>query len=98
MKRPAPGRRGAGDGSSYQDTAPVMACPVCKKPHRKPPLLVARFISDELTMSVLYGLCDRCAEVMGRAGHGKRKRLAARIERNLEALGAFEGIRRAVQA
>lgn len=70
-------------------------CPSCGKPHDGEPHSVGAFQApDDLTRTVVYGLCRPCWLRMAKAGKVGRKRIAARIERALEAAGVLEDIRK----
>ncbi len=72
----------------------ISHCPACNKRHLDEPTSMAAWVDDSFTRSVIYGLCDACAQRMEKAGKRGRQRLLSRIEKNLEAHGVLEGIRR----
>jgi hypothetical protein len=68
-------------------------CPGCLEPHRAAPRALMCFAENDLKRLIWYYLCDSCGRSLERAGRRKRTRAAQRIERNLERLGAFKGLR-----
>ncbi len=62
-------------------------CAGCLRPNTKP-YVYATFASEALPVAVDYVLCKSCGKNV--QDPHKRQRMAATVEENLEALGAFE--------
>jgi hypothetical protein len=61
-------------------------CAGCLQPTAKP-YMVASFASESKPLNIDYILCRSCGKEV--QNPRKRKRMAERVEENLEALGAF---------
>jgi hypothetical protein len=69
-------------------------CPGCMEPHTDEPTLPGAWVDPDHNRALLYYLCRHCARRLDKAGTRGRQRLADRVERNLEDMGATVGLER----
>jgi hypothetical protein len=74
--------------------AMVSHCALCMTPHRDGGHGMGVWIDDNLTRKIVYFFCERCSKRYERAGRKARRRHLERVEKNLEEMGALDGLLR----
>ncbi len=74
--------------------AVVSHCALCMKEHRDGGHGMGVWIDEKLTRKIIYFFCERCSKRYEKAGRKARKRHLERVERNLEEMGALDGLKR----
>ncbi len=69
-------------------------CALCTTPHRDGGHGMGVWVADNLTRKIVYFFCERCSKRYERAGRKARRRHLERVEKNLEEMGALDGLLR----
>ncbi len=74
--------------------AMVSHCALCMTPHRDGGHSMSVWIDEKLTRKIIYFFCERCSKRYEKAGRKARRRHLEQVEKNLEEMGALDGLRR----